>query len=239
MAPGLPALARDMERDSNCLANESGGATRPLAEEISLRISRDNEDRQTYVVIPRVAGIVFARLGPAGPRAANGGRASDVVSSGSACVRASAVMARLEREGGGTGMMPVRHRFVLENLDVFRGDDDFRDSRAVVTERASEKKITRRLSLPVAYADLLAEATSSSPSPGGEVLRLWCPHEFCTRACIQYLLVWLVWLRPRTWMGVVMVRVLAPLESKFDGFLLVERHQRRTVRFRSNRKQST
>ncbi|CAB1097328.1 unnamed protein product [Ectocarpus sp. CCAP 1310/34] len=177
VAPGLPALAREMARDSNCVANESGGATRPLAEEISLRISGDNEDRQSYVVIPRVAGIVFARLGPAEPRAATGGRASDVGSSGHACVRASAVMARLEREGGGTGAMAVRHRFVLEEMDVFRGDDDFRDcSEAVNTERASAKKITRRyLSLPVAYADLLEEATSPSPSPEGKFVssRIW------------------------------------------------------------------
>lgn len=178
MAPGLPTVARDMARDSNCVANESGGAARPVAEEISLRISGDNEDRQSYVVIPRVAGIVFARLGPAGPRAATRGCASDVSSSGRACIRASAVMARLEREGGGTGTTAVRHRFVLEELDVFRGDDDFRDcSKAVHTERASAKKLTRRyLSLPVAYADLLEEATSPSPSPEGEVCGCSAPR---------------------------------------------------------------
>ncbi|CBJ33057.1 conserved unknown protein [Ectocarpus siliculosus] len=180
VAPGLPTLAREMARDGNCVANESGGATRPLAEEISLRISGDNEDRQSYVVIPRVAGIVFARLGPAGPRAVTGGHASDVGSSGRACVRASVVMARLEREDGGTGTLAVRHRYVLEELDVFRGDGDFRDcSRAVNTERASAKKITRRyLSLPVAYADLLEEATSPSPSPGGKF--------FSSRICSRW-----------------------------------------------------
>ncbi|CAN0442949.1 unnamed protein product, partial [Ectocarpus sp. 12 AP-2014] len=177
VAPGLPTLARDMARDSNCVANESGGATRPLAEEISLRINGDNEDRRSYVVIPRVAGIVVARLGPAGPRAATRGCASDIGSSGRACIRASAVMARLERGGGGTGTTAVRHRFVLEEVDVFRGDDDFRDcSKAVNTEKASAKKITRRyLSLPVAYADLLEEATSPSPSPEGKKnsSRIW------------------------------------------------------------------
>ncbi|CAM9594682.1 unnamed protein product [Ectocarpus sp. 4 AP-2014] len=177
VAPGLPTLAGDMARDSNCVAHESGGATRPLAEEISLRISDDNEDRQSYVVIPRVAGIVFAQLGPAGPRATTRGCASDVGSSGRACIRASAVMARLEREGGGTCTTAVRHRFVLEEVDVFRGDDDFRDcGKASNTERASAKKITKRyLSLPVAYADLLEEATSPSPSPEGKKnsSRIW------------------------------------------------------------------
>lgn len=179
MAPGLSLLARDMATDQkNIISVKCGlGSTRSLADEISAQLcdgeKNSNRRPQNVVVVPHVAGIVFASLDPTTDstvtqhhdRSAGGGGGSN------ASLRATAVLARLEpaqgRKAGSTtaATQQQHHRFVLEDLEMFyendSGDGGGRDGK----KRGSARK-RQTMTLPVTYAALLGEATSPLPGPG-------------------------------------------------------------------------
>lgn len=187
VAPGLPTLARDMAKDANILGIKGVDVTRPVAEDISLRLRGDGHRYpKRYVVVPHTAGIVFASLDPG---AACATKRRGTGSCACSCpVPARVVMARLEpaKSSGTRGTTVLQQQFVLENLDVFRDGGDERGDQFSTTERGkagarSRKKLNRtrrtarRVSMPVTYAALLEEATFPSPATGETVAVLRHP----------------------------------------------------------------
>lgn len=167
VVPGLPALARDMSNDER-LATKIGRGLTPLAEEISFQLYGGDENRTKRVVVPRVAGIIFASLDPAAASTTSVSRGSTSVSGGGASLRVTAVLARLEQGDGGTAV----HRFVLEDFDVFgdggagMGGSPRKGRRPKKIRSTAKGRATRRVPLPTTYATLLEEATSPRPPPG-------------------------------------------------------------------------
>ena len=168
VVPGLPRLARDMANDK-MLAAEFRGSS--LADQASVPLLDGDEGIQHHVVVPGLAGIIFATAGQAAAVTAGrrGGNIYCSSSSSNACVRTTVVLARLERAKGTT----VR-RFVLQDCSAFRRDDVGAGSRTKAggNKRGNTMGTTVRVSLPVKYAALLEEATASYPSPGD------CPFLF-------------------------------------------------------------
>lgn len=197
VAPGLPLLARDMANDQKntiSVQQYAPGNTRSLADEISARLCDEakkpnrRQRENLVVVVPHVAGIVFASLDPAKAstavaqhhdRRAGGGSGSN------ASFRATTVLARLELEpaqgrkaGSITAAATQQHqqqqRFVLEDLDMFCEDDSGEGGRTMGGKSGKKRRSARKrqtITMPVTYAALLGEATS--PLPGsGEVAEL-------------------------------------------------------------------
>lgn len=185
VVPGLSLLAKDMAKDQkNIISAQRGlGSTRSLAEEISARLcdGAKNHRQQNVVVVPHVAGIIFARLDPATTSTAaqlpgrstsgSGGRSSSNVS-----CRATAVLARLEPARGRktrsmTAPSQQQHQFVLEDLKLSCDDGSgeggrSKEWRSNMKRRNATKRGRARVSMPVTYAALLEEATSPLPGPG-------------------------------------------------------------------------
>ncbi len=178
VVPGLPRLARDMMNDKMLSVDFRGT---PFAKEMSVPLCDGDRSRRRRVVVPGLAGIIFASFAPAAALAAarrgssfnrssssssgggGGGRKRDGGNDG-ADVREEMVLARLEQDEG-----TVVCRFVLEDFGAFRGDDAGAGSRRKgrVNKRGSTRGCTRRrVTLPVTYVALLEEATSPCPSPG-------------------------------------------------------------------------
>lgn len=147
VAPGLPALARDMINDENCLNDAS-----LTAETLSLKLGNCHVKDPSYVVVPHMAGILFVSLGTIS-------HSSQKI----AATKAKAVLARLDEEGD-AGMQ----RYVLEECDMVCSK-----SGGVlctgVRRRLYGRCRRRHIPLPVTYADLLGEARSQSPTPGEEM----------------------------------------------------------------------
>lgn len=140
------------------LAAKLGYGLTPLAEEISAQLSCDGDGIRTqHIVVPCVAGIMFASLGPAAASTTSRSRGSTSNESSVASVRVGAVLARLEGEDGA-----VVRRFVLEDFNVFCDDG----ARVNHKRRRSTKRRTTKVPLPISYAGLLEVATSPCPSPG-------------------------------------------------------------------------
>lgn len=167
--------------EKNISVHLGRGLTRSLAEEISVRLcdgDMDKNRRQNVVVVPHVAGIVFASLDPAAASTAarHGRRASGSGSSSrsNASVRATVVLARLEQEKGRDARSTTvpRHRFVLEDLEMFCDDDSGEGNRTKGRngKRRNARRRTTRVSMPVTYAALLEEAISPLPGPGEPVM---------------------------------------------------------------------
>lgn len=145
------------------LAAKIGCGLTSLAEEISVQLCGSDDNSTQYIVVPRVAGIIFASLGPAAASTTSRPRGGTSVGSSDASVRVTVVLARLEQEDG-----TVVHRFVLEDMDVFC--DDGAGEGGPTKGRRSKRRIAKRrttlASSPMTYAALLEEAASPCPTPG-------------------------------------------------------------------------
>lgn len=137
-----------------------------MAEELCGQLYDGDENETQRVVVPRVAGIIFASLGRAAASTTAPTRGGTNVGGGGASLRVRAVLARLEQDGGA-----VARRFVLEDFDVF-GDGGAGEGSRRKGRRSKGR--TKRVPLPTTYASLLEEANSPCPSPGSApCCRFW------------------------------------------------------------------
>lgn len=154
IVPGLPALARDMATDGNCLADDANNLS---AETLSSRLGAQG---RPYVVVAHTSGIhvysgVFTRISHHHAAAAVATR------------RRAMTVARLEKAEAGINGTGTRQRFVLEDYEYGVGFSWGRGHHKRVERTKRRGRIgggSRAISLPVTYARLLDEARSWRPT---------------------------------------------------------------------------
>lgn len=181
IVPGLPSLVRDMARDLNCLESDgeplSSGARAPLD------VSVSDEEHKSYQFLSRVAGIVFI-LYSGSKRKSSGapvplrnlGKVVAPPSADDVAVRGAtttAVVARLVSDTGSSGTKCVftldryggNWREAAAAADCVQGGRESLSSIGVNRSDKERPKGRTHISLPVTYAQLLAEVASQPPEP--------------------------------------------------------------------------